>query len=253
MLFDTPHILYMVTSGLITIGLLVLFSIFVKQQKHKDLILKISAVLTVLIHFSSLYVDFLSTGQASVEAPMLFPIYPCNVAMWLLLIVAFWKNKNSKIFNYVAEFTFYLGIAGAIVGVMLNEIYASNPNLASWSVFKGLLSHSVMLIGCIYLLTGKYIQIRVRNTISLVFGLLFLLLDGGIIIGIYRAFNLSPPNCMYLLENPFPNISWFNTYIIGVLAIVIVFVLTAIVEQIALPKEERWYSKIKNFKSKKGN
>ena len=245
MLFDTQHILYMLISSIIIILLLVLFKLFVKQQKYKDLVLQIFAVLTVIIHFSSLYVDYFKTGTAVVEAPMLLPIYPCNVAMWLLVISAFWKNKNSKVFSIIAEFTFYLGIVGAVVGIMLNEIYANNPTLADWGVLKGLLSHSTMLVGCVYLLVGGYIKIRVKNTISVLFGLLFLLVDGGIIIGLYKMFKLTPPNCMYLLSNPVPNLPWLNTFVIGIIGLLIVFLIGVIVEQIALPKQDRWYSKLK--------
>ena len=240
MLFDLSHTLYIVISGIITICLIILCCFFVKQQRWKDFILKISAILTVVIHFSSLYVDFFSTGSATIENTMLLPIYPCNVAMWLLVISSFFKNKQSKIFSYIAEFTFYLGVAGGIIGILFNDIYSSNPNLADWGVLKGLLSHSVMLFGSIYLLAGGYIKIRVKNVLSVMFGLLFLLLDGGIIIGLYKIANLHPPNCMYLLENPFSAIPWFNTYIIGLISIVVVFAITALVEQIALKKDERW-------------
>ena len=199
------------------------------------------------IAFFKFVCEFFKNGQANVEETMLFPIYPCNVAMWFLAICAFYKNKQSKVFGYIAEFTFYLGIVGGVVGIAFNEIYANAPNLALWSTLKGLLSHSTMIFGCVYLLVGKYIKIRVKNTLSVTCGLLFLLIDGGVIIGLYKIFKLDPPNCMYLLENPFPKIPWFNTYLIGMLGILITFLTTVIVEQIALPKEERWYSKIKEF------
>lgn len=250
MLFDLQHTLYIIISCLLIVMLLILCGIFVKAEKYKDVILKTAAVLTVVLHYSSLYVDYFQTGQATLEAPMLLPIYPCNVAMWLLLIAAFWKNKNSKVFGYVAEFTFYLGIVGGIIGILFNEIYASTPNLAEWHTLKGLLSHSVMLFGCVYLLVGGYLKIRVKNTISVFFGLIFLLLDGGIIIGLYRLANLTPPNCMYLLENPFPSLPWINTFVVGVLGLVLVFGITAIYELLKVPKEERWYQQIKIAKNK---
>lgn len=251
MLFDLSHILYMVVSSLVTVGLMVLCCFVAKDQKHKDLILKISAVLTIALHFSSLYVKFFKTGQAVMDESMLFPIYPCNVAMWLLAICAFCKNKQSKIFEYIAEFTFYLGIVGGIVGIAFNEIYANAPQLALWSTLKGLLSHSTMIFGCVYLLVGKYIKIRVKNTLSVAFGLILLLLDGGVIIGLYKIFNLTPPNCMYLLENPFPKIPWFNTYLIGLVGLIVTFLLTALVEQTTLPKDQRWYNQAKELKNRR--
>lgn len=245
MLFDLPHILFMVGATVVISVLLVIFGIYIKSQKIKNLILLISALLTIIIHFSTLYTTFFKTGVAKVEETMLLPIYPCNIAMWLLLISALLRNKQSKFFKIIAECTFYLGIVGGILGIVLNEIYASTPNLADWGTLKGLLSHTTMLFGAIYLLVGKYIKVRVNNLISITIGLLYLMLDGWIIIGIYKLFKLNPPNSMYLLQPPFEAAPWFNTYLIGAIAIILFFTITAIVEQIALKKEERWYYKIK--------
>lgn len=246
MLFDLPHILFMLISGLALVVSLTLCRLFVKSQKTKNVILKIAAWSTVIIHFSVIYVDYFTTGTAQVGANLILPIYPCNIAMWFLLAVALIKNKESKVFKTLAEITFYLGIVGGIFGIALNEVYSNNPNLANWDVMNGLLSHATLLFGCIYLLVGGYIKIRVSNVISIIIGLLFLFVDGWLMIGLFRIFKLDPPNTMYLLEPPVAAAPWFNTYLIGIVAIVLFFTITAIFEQIALKKEERWYNKLKN-------
>ncbi len=216
----------------------------VKDPAKKNEILKASALLTVAIHYSSLYTDFFRDGSATVESSMLLPLYPCNVAMWLLLIVAFMKNKESKGFHILSEITFYLGLVGGIVGIVLNENYISNPNLADWGILKGLLSHSTMLYGCIYLLAGGYIKVGVHNMFSAVLGLCGLLIDGALMIALYKAFGLDPVNCMYLLEPPFPAMPWFNVITIGLLACALLFAFTAAYERVALAKEDRWYYKL---------
>lgn len=253
MLFDKAHIIYMLTSLVVTVGLLLCCKFFIKKDKYKDLVLKIAAILTVVIHFSSLYVDYFSTGKAEIASTMLLPIYPCNIAMWMLVVCAFCKNKKAKWFSYFAEFTFYLGVVGGIIGIAFNEIYMGNPTLASWGVLKGLLSHSVMLFGCIYLLVGGYIKIRVKNVISVALGLIFMILDGAIIIGLFMLCKLDPPNAMYLLEKPFPQFGWINSLTIGIFALLLTFAITAIYEAVKLPKEERWYNKLKALKKNKGD
>lgn len=240
----------MIVSAIVIALLLVFAGIFVKQRRYKDLILKVFAVITVIIHFSTLYVDYFSTGAAEIESPMILPIYPCNIAMWLLLIVAFYRNKDSKVFKILAEITFYLGIIGGVFGIVFNEIYASTPSLAVYDTLNGLLSHDTMLFGCLYLLVGKYVKIRVSNLISIAIGLVLLFVDGWVIICLYKIFKLSPPNSMFLLEPPLPELPWFNTYVIGALAIVLFFGITALYEQIALKKEDRWYYKLKNRRNK---
>ena len=247
---DLPHTLYTLISFAITAVLLIVFQKYLTNEKGKKLVLKISAISTVILHYSSLYVDYFTTGEATVSNTMILAVYPCNVAMWFLVIVAFTKDIHSKFFKHLAEATFYLGLVGGVIGIVINENYIANPNLADWDILKGLLSHSTMLVGCIYLLTGGYIKIRVDNLISVTGMLLFLVLDGGIVIGLHKLCQLDPPNCMYLLENPVPALPWFNTWLIGVLGILLCFAVTAIYEQIVLPKEERWYSKIKKLKTK---
>lgn len=246
-MFDKGHLLYMAISTFFLILCLSLCKRYVKDQRIKDRILKISALLTVAIHYSSLYVDYFSTGSAEVESTMLLPIYPCNVAMWLLLIVAFMKNRRGKLYTILSEFTFYLCIVGGVIGIVFNEVYISTPNLADWDVLNGLLSHSTLLFGGIYLLLGGYINIRVRNVVSVFYGAVLLLADGILIIGMYRLANLDAPNCMYLLENPFPQIKWFNTFVVGGIGVLLVFIITVVYEQIALKEDNRWYHKIKEY------
>jgi hypothetical protein len=247
---DLNHILYTTISFLITIIGLIIFGIFVKKQNHKDLIVKTFAILTLIIHFSTLWTDYFSGNTPNVVTPMILPLYPCNVAMWLLVIVAFFKNKESKIFTVLSIITFYLGIIGGVIGIVFNEIYIATPDLRVWDVLNGLLSHSTMMFGCIYLLVGGYIKIRVSNLISAVFGLILLVADGGLMILLHIIFGLEPPNSMYLLARPFENIVWLNVATIGLMAVALIFLVTALYEQFALPKEDRWYSKIKKHLNK---
>ncbi len=249
-MFGTAHIVYMVVSFAITIGLLVLFYFTIKNEKGKRAVLIVAAISTVVLHFSSLWVDFFSTGEAIAQEPMLLPIYPCNVVMWMLLIVSILKKRENNVaYKMLAEFTFYAGVICGIIGIVLNENFANNPNLADWEILKGLLSHSTMIFGCTYLLVGGYVKIRVFNVVSGIVGLIIFLIDGMIINGLYSLFKLDPCNSMYMLENPFPQMPWLSPYLMGLFAVILVFVITAIYEQFALKKEERWYQVFKKQKA----
>ncbi len=251
MLFDLTHTLYMLISVLITAGLLVLAYFFVRNEKGKVRVLKIAAILTVGVHFSSLWVDFFRTGTAEVQASMLLPIYPCNICMWLLLITACVKNRTGKAYRILSEFTFWAGVVCGSIGILLNENYANTPTLLDYDIFKGLFSHSTMVFGALYLLVGGFVKIRVFNTVSVVCGLLFFILDGLIINGLYTRFGLGDCNAMYLQENPFPNLPWLSSFVMGVMAVALVFAVTCIYEQITLEKQERWYTKINNLKKQR--
>lgn len=244
---DRNHVIFTLISFFAIAVCLVIANIFIKKDCGKKTVLKISAVITVIIHFSSLYVDYFSGKAPDVERSMLLPLYPCNIAMWTLVIVAFMKNTQSKLYEFLCVVTFYLGVIGGVLGIVVNEIYINTPDLTDWSVLKGLLSHSTMLFGCIYVVVAGFLKIRVTNVIYVFFGLIMMVVDGGLIILLHKIFSLDLPNSMYLLEIPFENIPIINVWTIGVLALLLVFAVTALFEQFALKKEDRWYVKLKAF------
>lgn len=244
---DLNHILYTSISMILTVIGLIYLSKKLTNDNFKPLVLKISAILTVIIHYSTVYVEYFTTGTATLDKTMLLPVYPCNLAMWLLVIVAFMKNKNGKLFDFFATSTFYLGVIGGVLGIVLNEIYIGNPNLLDWSVLKGLLSHSTMLFGCLYIVVGGFLKIKVSNIFNVILGLLMLVTDGAIVILLHLIFGLDAPNSMYLLEIPFESMPWINVITIGIFALILIFIFTAIFEYFAYKKEERWHVKLKAF------
>lgn len=244
-MFGLTHILYMLVSAIVSALLLVVFAIKLKDRYAKEAVLKFFAVATVAIHFSSLWVDFFASGSATVSEPMLLPIHPCNVCMWLLLICAFSKKRSGVPYRLLSEFTFWAGTVCGIIGIVLNENFGANPTLADYGVLKGMLSHSTMLFGAIYLLAGGFVKLRVFNVISSVSGLLLFVLDGALINALYTVFFDQNCNSMYLQEPPFPNAPWFGTLLMGIIGVSLVFLVTAIYENLMLPKEDRWYVLLK--------
>lgn len=243
---QTQLIIYSLITFLITLFVLLILKSKIKKEETKDRTLKMVAVVTVLIHYSSLWVEFVSTGSATIDSNMLFPIYPCNIVMWLLLITAFIKNKQSRFFQIISEFTAYAGIVCGVIGVVINENFFANPNFLDYGIFKGLLSHNTMILGAAYLFTMKYVTIRLKsNMFSAVCGLLFFVVDGLLVNTFFSIFNLPAVNAMYLQQNPFPEIPWLNTFTMGVLAIILLFIFTSIYEYFYYQKEERWYYNVK--------
>lgn len=232
---------------IIIISSLVICHKKVTNQDTKDSILKLFAILTVIIHYSSLWVDYLTTGVAEVENTMLLPIYPCNVCMWLLLIVSFMKNKESFMCKSLMEFLAIGGTLCGLIGLFANEIFLSNPDFSDYDSLKGLLSHSTMIFWTLFILTQGYIKIRALNTtLSMIIGLMIFLADGIFINGIFALFGLDSVNSMYLLEFPldFPGV---NSVTLGILGVCLVFILLAIHEQIHFEKEDRWYYQLKMY------
>lgn len=243
-MFDATHILYMVISAIVTAGLLILAARLCKEPKQKDVVLKVAAVVTVIIHYSNLWVDYLTTGSATVENNHLFMIYPCNVMMWALVVVAFIPRKEGTAFTMLADFVFWVGIVCGSIGIILNTNYDNTPSLLDYDVLKGLLSHSTMLFGCIYLVVGGYVKIRVFNVVSSFVGLLGFVTIGAINNGLFSLFGLGSVNSMYLQEGPIESMPWITPWLMGAVGIALLFIGLALYEM-RLPKEERWYSKLR--------
>ena len=249
MLFDITHTLYMVISAILTAGLLVLCAVFVKKQEHKIFIVKLFAVVTVILHYSNIWVEYFGNAgsTAGLEDNHLLPIYPCNVMMWLLLIASFLKNKSGTVFTLLAEFCFWGGVVCGSVGIIANQNYANTPSLLDWDILKGLLSHSTMLFGCIYLLVGKFIKIRIFNVVSVEAGLACFIIDGLFVNWLFAVCQLPEVNAMYLLHSPFPEMPWINPILIGLIVLALLFIGLAFYE-LSFPLEERWYTKLKTNK-----
>ena len=240
-MFNIEHILYMVISGILTVVLLYLAARFAKDQHSKNFILKFSAIITVMIHYSNLWVDYFVTGgNATIENNHILPVYPCNVVMWMLLVASLLQNKKRLLFQVLSEFCFYGGTICGIVGIVLNVNFGHTPTLADYDILKGLLSHSTMLFGCLYMLVGRFIRIRVFNAVSVTIGLGTFVICGVGVNMLYEHFGMTPPDGMFLKSNPYTTVS---PVILGIWAIIILFFGLAIWE-LRLPKEDRWYSKL---------
>lgn len=241
-MFNTQHILYMVISGAATVALLILARRLAKTETAKNRILAFFAILTVVIHYSNLWVDyFASGGTATVENNQILPVYPCNVVMWMLLIAALMRNKKRLIFQMLGEFCFYGGSICGIVGIVLNANFGNTPTLADYDILKGMLSHSTMLFGCLYMMVGGFIRVRMFNAVSVAAGLGTFVLCGMTVNRLYEQFGMTPPDGMFLKSNPYTSVS---PIILGIVAVALLFCGLAIWE-LRLPKEERWYSKRK--------
>ena len=222
-MFNKEHILYMVISGVATAALLFWAGRLAKTEKSKNKILKFFAIITVVIHYSNLWVDYFAFGgEATVENNHILPVYPCNAVM-------------------LGEFCFWVGTVCGVIGIVLNVNFDNTPTLADYDVLKGMLSHSTMLFGCLYMRTGGFIRIRTFNAVSVASGLGVFVLCGMVVNKLYEHFGMEAPDGMFLKSNPYMPVS---PIVLGVVAVALLFIGLSIWE-LRLPKEERWYSKLK--------
>lgn len=224
-------LLYFAFSLLLILPLLRLCQKHIKKESARDFILKFTCVLTVLLHYSDITVAFLRGEQAVANSSHLFPIYPCHIMMWLSLIAAFLASKKGKLFPVIADFVFYFGTFCAIFGIVFNSNYLQTPELSDYSILKGLVSHSTLLFACLYLYAMGYIHAEPKqNARHVLYGFVFLLVDGMFFNFLFEKLGLPSVNSMYLQELPFPQYPFINTTTIGVAGILVAYGIATVLQ-----------------------
>lgn len=216
-LFDNYHLGYIFISLGLTVLFLFLGKRFIKSQKYKDMYLKFWGILTVFLHLSPLWFDFLNGESAIANDNMLFPIYFCNLTMYFLMIVSLWGNKNTRFFKYLAIIAAYAGVFGSLISLFYPDYYLGSQSMFQWRVMKSMLSHSTMLVGSLYLFIGKYFKAEFKNFYVYGVGLLFYGLIGIIVNSLFAAADLNDPNAMYLHRPPIAEVPILNAYTIAFL------------------------------------
>ena len=241
-MLNALHIKYMLYSGLCGAALL-LALYFCKSKKPSRIALRMIAIVTVFIHYSPLWKDYFTTGTATVGSEMILLLHPCHVCMWLLLISSFLLDHHDFVSRTIKDFTFWGGTVCGAIGTMFNFAFDENPTLSDYGVLKGLLSHSTMVTGCILLFTAGFVTIRLwRGLIAVSAGLLLFGACGYTANALYAHFGLPSCNAMYLQEPPFESTPWLTVWTILAFALATVFIVAALYEQFALPREKRWYA-----------
>ena len=165
-----------------------------------------------------------------------------------MLISSFLLDREDPVSRIIKDFTFWGGTFCGAIGTIFNINFNDNPTLANYDVLKGLLSHSTMVAGCILLFTAGFVKIRMGRGLSAVGAGLILFATCGLTVNtLFAHFGIPPCNSMYLLEAPYPDMPWLNVYSIAVISMTITFAVSALFEQFALPKEERWYTRLARF------
>ena len=127
----------------------------VKTTRTANILLLISAAVTILFHYSS-FIFRLITGGDSMsylgENPnLILPIYPCNVVMWSCLILGFMKNKETRIARLLTDYIFWFGIFSTLVGMFANVDFIMNPTLKDFEITKSIVAHATLLFNVLLL------------------------------------------------------------------------------------------------------
>ena len=261
------------TGLIITIILTILLSITAvivakktaKTDKAKKVWIIVAACGTVVVHYSSLIYhaignavspDHITSVYSFLQSNpnLVLPIYPCNVVMWLCLILAFLPKKDGKTYRFLVDFCFIFGVVSAFVGLCANGDYFNQNIAKDYDICKSAVAHGFMMTNVLLLPVLGYFKLdTIRNSINVFFGVVLMaiigLVDDAIISVIGSVELMQQYNAMFLFKSPIDGLPFLTFYILGPVFVIGTFSVLTLIEFFALPKEERWYSKkIRNVK-----
>ncbi|MDR1734155.1 MAG: YwaF family protein [Oscillospiraceae bacterium] len=171
----------MLTFNIISLSLIVIICVVlrctVKDHKGKVAALRVFAWLTFLLHISIMWETSLY-NNATGEAPrsVLYPLYHCNVVMYLLMVVAY-LPQDKKAFKFLAPF---VSLGGVLGGLLTTFTYMfpiwNDAGQFSYEQAKSTFSHITMILACLWMLCGGMVKLRVKSIPSII---AMLLLEGA--------------------------------------------------------------------------
>ena len=219
---------------------------YVKSERTKNLIFCVAAVFTILFHYSTLGFKLLTNGNAMEylrDTPnLILPIYPCNVVMWSALIFAFFKNKDSRVGNFFADYLFWFGIISTLVGMFANVDFINNPTLADYNNFKSIAAHATLLFNVLLLPIFGHIKINIkRNLLNIIISIFVMAAIGFycnlvfyVLVSAEAAYDV---NSMFLIHSPFEGLDFLTYPVIALIAVPIYFAVFVICGRILQRKK----------------
>jgi len=272
-MYNTYHIMYILISLSVISGLLCMFYFNPSFKKNRSAILFIIGLLCVLMHLSQIYVEYLlqvnvskNTTRIIVWESTIFIIYPCNLTMYMLLVLGFFSllKKENKIFKIFATGAAYAGIIGALVtlfgentfvysrkitlNIGIPHIFDNNNFVNSnlfnyWNDFKTAFSHSILLLGSLWIFVGGFVKIRGNNIVSMFISNIFYLIVGLVTIEFLKILDVTNVNPMYLLGSIIDDVPILNGYMLLLISLVLVGIFSTTFELIKYKKEDWIFKK----------
>lgn len=243
------HILYSIISSIIIVTLLLVFR-FVRvfrSQYAKNLILFFIAVITFVIHISEIWLATLLgiADIVDVDIGGVLIMSPCSASMLALLVVGIMAVRGSynMFARYVAAGVVYIGFVGAFSTVYLAPVYADHIDFfVNWYMTANLFAHSVLLLGCFYLVTGGFIKVKVSNILpASLLGASYHVIGGiDILLFLLAGVDFVAYNPMYFFR-PFGDAWLFYGYVLWPVAVAFTFAVTLVYEFIFVKPKDRFY------------
>ncbi|MCL2675464.1 MAG: hypothetical protein FWE84_02585 [Firmicutes bacterium] len=245
-MFSASHVVILLIFAAATAAFFVLITKFKpKTDKSKEIVLKIMAVVTFVVHISVIWYWYFAAVRSEtpfkLEPNFLLPLATCNVIAFFNLVIAF-LDKKGRVFKFLAPSCAWLGIIGGVLSVL-----AGKSGVLDYDAIRSLTSHLLMFLTGTYLFIAGYVKIRVSNLTSVIAMLLFnglLGLASMLVTGLYGM----SQNPMWFDDGLIEGIDATRGWFAALYVVIIVFAFAAVWEWIKIKNPvDRWYMRLRNF------
>ena len=189
-LFGIEHILYIIISTIVG-SLILLFSYkFAKDDKIKNIILKVLAFLLLIAIITNRLSQVFRYG--SVRWYCIIPDSYCGMTSLVLSLAVFFGKKD----NSVLHFVWLLGIFGGVSTVIYATFVGQGPTIFYLPTISGLLHHSFSAILVVALLMFNQINITYKKWYYSLFGFALYITVGAFLMYTFDmsdAFHIAEP------------------------------------------------------------
>lgn len=225
----------------------------VRTERAENILLLASAAVTVIFHYSVFIYRLITGGEAIAylgETPnLLLPIYPCNVVMWVCLILPFIKDSDSKLARLLTDYIFWFGIFSTLVGMFANVDFINNPTLADYEITKSIVAHATLLFNVLLLAVFGRVRIDFwQNMKNMLISVLIMYAIGlycntvfEVLVSYEKAYDV---NSMFIIHSPFEGLDFLRYPIISAIALLLYFILFTVCDAVKHKKGERWFDKL---------
>lgn len=236
--------------SLFCFGLIALTFIILKKKqvsiKGENIAFLIGALLTTLTHYLPIIIGLVKGEHytlMTLENNYYLPVWPCNMLMWLNMIMIPFMFKRGKVIEIVSPFIFFFGTLGATLGLVANINYFHTPDWTDLSIVKGLVSHVFLIFTCVSVKVFNLFKIRTVNTIISCFvGITAFVLCELFSNYILTLQGKDTVDALMLYGSSYGK--WINFFTVAPIVFILLLTITTIYEIKVLPIEDRWYSKL---------
>ena len=226
----------------------------VKTERAKNILLLVAPTITLLVHYSQFIYDALTGGDIMAHLganPNLYmPLYPCNIVMWLTLVFALLRNKNSKFGEFCVDFIFWFGALAAVIGMFANEDFIRTQSIADYAILKSIIAHATLFFNVLLLPIFGYVKIDVKRNFKNIITSVFMMgITGAYCTLIFYALVSYEQayfiNSMFMMHSPFAGLDFLTYPVVALIAVPAYLVIFVISDLCAHKKGERFYDKYK--------